>query len=285
MDDAIITDAEPEVVVSDPKGRNLVIRSILEQTRGPQTEPPEEESEPVIVPEEPPAVPGEEELITLNVLGKDVPTPVSKVMDAGVRALQKESAADERLREAARKEQEIKQREEDLKRLEQELLQKKRVESDDVGREFAGAIFTDEEKVASTITGITRKIAELDNELAETRKKTQQDEERQKNSLIQHYHTRYQDIASDKVMNFALNEFRREVAAEDPTLTPVQVVDMAAERVYQKFGEKKIPPSEVKQNLRPPLRQASARVKPPDKPKQKTQAEILDEVRRGRSMK
>ena len=40
-DDAIVTDAQQEV--SDPKGRNLVIQSILDQTRGPQMEPIPEE--------------------------------------------------------------------------------------------------------------------------------------------------------------------------------------------------------------------------------------------------
>lgn len=270
---------------SDPKGRNLVIQGILAQTSGAvdQEEPVEdvETEEPV---EEPTPAAQEEEVMTLNVLGKEVQAPKSKVIDAGVRALQKESAADERLRLAAQKEQEIKNREDELARMEQDLLKRKTtVDTDEAGREFADSIFTDPEKVSSTITGITRKIAELDQKVAESDRKLQEDENTRKQVVFDHYLGKYADIAGDDDMHIAMNRRFQQIAAKRrPT---VEDIDTIAAEVYQKFGRSTASPSDVKKNLSPPLRQASARVKPPDKPKQKSYAEILDEVRQGRSMK
>lgn len=274
MEDSIVTD---ETVVSgDPLGRNAAMASILEQLRPQETVEQEEQPK-----DEPVAT----EEFTLNVLGQEVKAPKEKVIEAGIRALQKESAADERLRVASQKEQEIEQRLADLKRMEEELLTKK-VEPDAVGKEFASAIFDDEEKVASVITSITREITDLKKEVVNSKRQQQQTEQAKFESVVKHYNDTFADIASDKAMHTVFNMFRADVLKNEPD--PYKATEQAAKMVYQKFGmEKPEKPStrEIKEKLSPQPQKASARVKTPDPPQPKTLSQTLDEMRGKRSQK
>jgi hypothetical protein len=67
----------------------------------------EGEQEPDVEPDDEPTDEPEEEMVTLKVDGEEVKVPLSAVRDAGVRSLQKESAADKRLEEATRLKLEI----------------------------------------------------------------------------------------------------------------------------------------------------------------------------------
>jgi len=284
-EDSILTDEKQEEVESDPKGRNAVIQSILDRNFGPQ----EEIVEPDPIPDNTPDITPDPEEYTLKVLGQEVKATKDKVIDAGIRTLQKESAADERLRVASKKEQEIEQRLAELKQIEDNLFKRKDVEPDAIGREFAEAILTDDEKVASVITGITSKITELEKEVATTRKTRKAEQEATFKNIVKHYNETFNDIANDPAMHTVFNMFRKDVLKSESD--PFKATEEAAKMVYQKFGVTKEPPppeptiTDIKRGLNPQPRKASARVKTPDPPKTKTQAEILDDVRRGRSMR
>jgi hypothetical protein len=296
-DDSIVTDEQEGAVEetgSDPKGRNAVLQSILERNfAGPQEEEP-------TTPEL------EEEEITLKVLGNEEKATKAEVLEAGdgdievgKRVLQKERAANEKLklinereqelqRETARRQQEINARVEDLRRLEESLLTKQRVEPDQLGRKFAEAILTDDDTVAEVITSLNRDIQALKQDVTTVRNREEQKERETTNNIVKHFHTGYQDIATDEVMTFAFNKFRADVLQAEPD--PFKATEKAALMTYQKFGiigetAKPSTPADVKRKLAPQVQRASARVKTPDPPKTKTHSEELDEMRKSRSMK
>ena len=277
------------VIDQEPKmsQREQAMRSILAAGRA--DVPDTDEQDDTNVATDPPEP--EPEQITLKIDGTEVLAPKEKVIEAGVRALQKESAADKRLFEASAKEQALNAREQELRRMEQDLLKKRDQQPDQVGREFVDAVFSDPDTAAGTISTLARQVQHISDKVARVEQTEVAKQESVKQSLVQHYHTNYQDIASDEVMNFALNKFRAEVATEDPTLNPIQVVDRAAERVYQKFGRTTVADPEptdaekrkqAKEKMPAPVKQASARTTPPPEVKPKTPSQIIDEMRRGR---
>lgn len=243
-------------------------------------EPPEDDTTPATEPES----------VTLKIDGTEVLVPREKVHEAGIRALQKESAADKRLREASEKERSLLAREEELKRMEEALLKQRDQQADDSGREFVDAVFSDPDAAAGHISTLTRQVQGVVEKLDRVEKTEAQRLQDEQQRLVNHYHSKYGDIASDEVMNFALNQFRRQVAAEDPTLNPMQVVDKAAERVYQKFNVTPVAPELTdaekrklaKERMPAPARQASGRTPPKPEEKPKTPAQVIDEMRLGR---
>lgn len=259
--------------------REQAMQSIL-QASAPVPEPPEDDNTPAPEPES----------VTLKIDGTEVLVPREKVHEAGIRALQKESAADKRLREASEKERSLQAREEELKRMEEALLKKRDQQADDSGREFVDAVFSDPDAAAGHISTLTRQVQGVVEKLDKVEKTEAQRLQDEQQRLVNHYHLKYGDIASDEVMNFALNQFRRQVAAEDPTLNPIQVVDTAAERVYRKFNVTPAAPEltdaekrkQAKERMPAPAKQASGRTPPKPEEKPKTPAQVIDEMRLGR---
>ena len=279
-----VIDQEPKLSQREQAMQSILAASRADVSAG--TDTGEQDDTTVAATPEP-----EPEIITLKIDGTEIPTPKEKVIEAGVRALQKESAAEKRLWEASAREKALNTREEELRQMEQDLLKKRDQQPDQVGREFVDAVFSDPDTAASTITTLARQVQHISDKVARVEKTEVEKQESVKQSLVQHYHTNYQDIASDEVMNFALNKFRSEVAAENPNLTPIQVVDQAAERVYQKFGRTVAPGHEptdaekrkqAKEKMPAPVKQASARTPAPPEVKPKTLSEKIDEMRKGR---
>ena len=238
------------------------------------------------------------DVVTLKVDGQEMQVPKAKVLEAGTRALQKESAADKRLREVSAKEAELERRANDLARMEADLLTKRNqqtdIEPDATGREFADALFTDDEKVAKTITAITKKLNEVSTKVAQVEQIETQKAQSDFQAAVKHYHDTYGDIASDPDLHLVMNNTLRRVAAENPDKSRREVVDLAAQHVYGKFGlrkdatqAKEQPPpqnsrKQAKEKMPAPLRTASARVEPPPAPTPKTPAQVLDQMRQNR---
>ena len=259
--------------------REQAMQSIL-AARTPEAEP-QQDDVPVV---DEPVVNDDE--VTLVVDGTEMKAPREKVFEAGVRALQKESAADRRLLEASTKEKELKRREEELARMEQDLLSKREQEPDDVGREFADAIFTDPETVAKTVSTIARQVQNVSEKVARSEQIEVDRRQAEMDSVVKHYHGRYMDIASDPDMHHTMNRLMKDVAAEKPELSKTQVIDETAKRVYHKYGKTTEPApdarKQAKENMPNPVKRASARVAPAPTEKPKTPSEIIDDMRKGR---
>lgn len=261
--------------------REQAMQSIL-AARTPEAEPQQDDI-PVVVEE--PVVENDDE-VTLVVDGTEMKAPREKVFEAGVRALQKESAADRRLLEASTKEKELKRREEELASMEQDLLSKREQEPDDVGREFADAIFTDPETVAKTVSTIARQVQNVSEKVARSEQVEVSRRQAEMDSVVKHYHGSYLDIASDPDMHHTMNRLMKDVAAEKPELSMTKVIDETAKRVYEKYGKTTEPApdarKQAKENMPNPVKRASARVAPAPTEKPKTPSEIIDDMRKGR---
>jgi hypothetical protein len=282
------------VAKTSPTQREQAMQRILENRKAEQAgdvedeEPPQKAVPPVVNPD----------VFRLKVDGHEVEVPREKVIDSGIRALQKESTADKRLAEASARETQLNARAAELARMEAELLAKREqpvsMEPDETGRKFAEALFTDENEVAKTITNITRKLADVESKVERVHQAEEGKKQQAFGDAVHHYHTAHEAIATDPDMHLVFNNNLKRIAAENPGLSPTQVVDRAAEHIYTKFGvqragEKQIDPEprgnerqRAKQNMPAPIKRASARVPTPAPPKQKTPADVLDEMRKTR---
>ena len=91
--------AAPKSPVATPLDTRTEVDDIVARRRALR----DQEDEPVDEPaDEPVDEPADEEFVTVKVDGVEQQVPLSKVQEAGIRTLQKESAADKRLEEAAR---------------------------------------------------------------------------------------------------------------------------------------------------------------------------------------
>jgi hypothetical protein len=299
MKEAIVTDVSDEIEevveeVISPRDQAMadIVKNTIED-RNLEIGVVEPEVEPEKEPEEdPPEVdPPEEETVTLQVNGEEVVVPRSQVEEAGVRTLQKETSADARLEKAASVEAELARREKELEAMEADLLTRDQpeIEPNDIGKEFADALYEDEGKVAGVITQITQSIAELKAANVSAAKKVEDDKATENARLVKHYHDSYEDIANDADMHSALNRRLSGIAEKDPSLTPSQVVDSAAKEVYEKFGitkvvEKKKTPSDIKQDMPKQPKKASGRKVPIPEKKPKTRSDILKQMQSGRGV-
>jgi len=232
-----------------------------------------------------------EETVSIKVNDEEMEVSQDELDDAGsVRTLQKEKAADERLREAAARESTLDQRERELKEMEEQLILKQDqqdVDADDYGKEFADALYEDEDKIAKTITSLHNSIKVLQdqNKTREAeRVKTKSDENAK---VVRHYHKNHNDIASDPDMHMSLTSRLDGVAADNPDFTQTQVIDEAARLVYEKYKvnvEVEDTPENIKDKM--PKRPKTASGRKPRKPekKPKTYSEVLDGMRKGRGI-
>lgn len=294
MSEAIVTDVSEEAdeVVMSPREAlvqeivedNLDVRAEIEGVGPEYTEEEPIQDEPI----------EEDDTITLQVMGKEVVVPRSEVEEAGVRTLQKETAADSKLELAASRERELNQRELDLKAMEDDLLRKQMpvdVEPNEVGKAFADALFEDETVVANTISNITKTQANMAKEVLALKAEREliareraDKEVAEKNGVIKHYHDSYSDISTDPDMHNSLNMRLATVAKENPELTPQEVVDEAASQVYERFGVNTNPHSEAKRNMIKQPKRAAGRKVAVKEPKPKTRSDTIDGMRKLRGV-
>ena len=250
----------------------------------------------------------DDEVELLRVDGKDVWVKKAQIFDTGKRSLQKEIAADKRLEEVAGREANVRAKETELARMEAELLGRSSrvpdVQPDDAGREFAQAVFTDEEKVAKTITGLFQGLAEVKAELRQTKAEKDTERARETSSVAEYYHKNFPSIAGDQGLHQWFNEKFISLVRENPSADKKTIVNQAAESALQRVrdvaqkalgitiptaGKRQptVPQGNTrmaaKERMPAPIRSASSRREPaPDEPPPKTTQEVIDQQRRGR---
>jgi len=225
----------------------------------------------------------EAELVELKVNGETVEVPRDEVIEAGIATLQKETAAEARLREAAEraeelriKEEQILEREAQLRELEESLTAG---EPTDLGKEFAQAIFDDEDKVAQVISDLDRRVkavSEAERRLTEQLEKTKVKEQQE---VIQYYHTKYEDIANDPDMHVVFNSRLARITAENPNIPATEAIDQAASAVKERFTVSR----ETKEKLARHPSPRNVRRPGPEPIKEETLTDVIEEMRQSRA--
>lgn len=150
-------------------------------------------------------------------------------------------------------------------------------------------MFEDDDKVAEIVSRITSKLDDVDRRVSTVQKDREREAATRQEKIVKHYHTAYRDIASDPTMHFDFNLRTREISAEEPNLSEIEVIDRAAKAVYARFSpqvqEEKTPTQSLKEKMSPRPKPASGRK--PEKPavKPKTRADTIGEMRSSRGMR
>jgi len=273
----------------------------------PENDPPENEP-----PIEEGGEPAEDEVVTIKVDGEEKTVPVSSVLDAGIRTLQKETAADRRLAEAAEIKKAALELQQAVMAAQQQVgktppedttsgpSQEDAKDVSEVTRKVTEAIYSGDEEVAvealnelvNTLRTSTREAPEqvasiVDQRLSEFEMARQQKE------AITDFQKEYPDIASDPRLYALADQETIAILQEHPDWTLRQITLEAGARVT-KFvadlrgdgGAQEPTPGvsvttekqERKRTATPPP-SASARIPTAPEPKPKTKADIVAEMR------
>lgn len=255
----------PETEEAPPEGEDK------EEEEKSEPEPPKAEEEA----EKP------EELVTLRVDGKEVQVPKSKIVDAGVRTLQKEAAADKRLEEATR-----------LLKAAQEFSQKQQpmqqpLSDQDVAHVIAQALRTGDEAQASAAiqalmqSGRSQPIPDVRQVVAQEFEAT---------AALDMFKRDFADIVSDPtamLLASSLEDQRiaRVQAGAEPNRPLSEVYKEHGEsiRKWRGIGQKSMQEkAELKKALQPAPVAASVRAPAPKPDKPKTTEQIIEDMRKSR---
>lgn len=222
-----------------------------------------------------------EELVTLRVDGKEVQVPKSKIVDAGVRTLQKEAAADKRLEEATR-----------LLKAAQEFSQKQQpqqqpLSDQDVAHVIAQALRTGDDAQASAAiqalmqSGRSQPIPDVRQVVAQEFEAT---------AALDMFKRDFADIVSDPtamLLASSLEDQRiaRVQAGAEPNRPLSEVYKEHGEsiRKWRGIGQKSMQEkAELKKALQPAPVAASVRAPAPKPDKPKTTEQIIEDMRKSR---
>lgn len=255
----------PETEEAPPEGEDK------EEGEKAEPEPPKAEEE----------AEKQEELVTLRVDGKEVQVPKSKIVDAGVRTLQKEAAADKRLEEATR-----------LLKAAQEFSQKQQpmqqpLSDQDVAHVIAQALRTGDEAQASAAiqalmqSGRSQPIPDVRQVVAQEFEAT---------AALDMFKRDFADIVSDPtamLLASSLEDQRiaRVQAGAEPNRPLSEVYKEHGEsiRKWRGIGQKSMQEkAELKKALQPAPVAASVRAPAPKPDKPKTTEQIIEDMRKSR---
>ena len=197
--------------------------------------------------------------VTIKVDGEETEVPAEKVLDAGIRTLQKESAADKRLEEAGVKMSELDVREQNILLREQELKTQAGA-SDDISKlspagdvSTTGEMSDDEanELVDDLYSGNKEKAGNAVKKLAGRNIAIQGSEEQvysaeqlvtmteqriEAKSTLSSFYNRFPDIQNDKVLRDAVNTESLRIKAEHPDWDREKLLMESGKAVTEKYG-------------------------------------------------
>ena len=218
---------------------------------------------------------GQEEMVTIKVDGQERTVPLSQVIDYGKRAFQKETAGDERLRQAAQAQRQLEARAQDLARREAEiqaLAQKAEREYhgnkdpsaqekadapdfDALAREAASMVYEgDEEKLTEALKKLFEGRAQAaipgSNQMVDmasqqnppmTREDLEwfyqeREIEREKSKAIRWFQRNYPHLAGDEGLYKLADHETIKVYEENPTWEISEIVEEAARRIDERYG-------------------------------------------------
>jgi hypothetical protein len=326
-----MTDKTLHLPKKEQVARNSLVEDIARKAReeraaqrGETLEPEAETPEPEVEAAEPeveapePEVETEtpaEELITIKVDGKEQQVPISKVRDIGVRALQKELAADARLNEAAQRAKELEERENQIKQ--REMLARDlelRYKQDNAGppkgaqdfketaKKVLNAIYDDDQdKAADALTQLfagrqsaTPDVDTVVRQAAQAAREAARQEYEERKAREDHvkaveaFKQTFPDIVSDQRLFDQADRETLVVKKEHPDWALPQILEEAGKRVSEwkrHFGGSEVTQKATarKQSLDNPS-SASVRHSPPPAQEPKTASQTIAEMRKARGL-
>jgi len=256
-EDTILTDVdeqeeqktdEPEVILSP---RDEITKAIQEKKRASRQEE-ESASKPVAeeVTEEVVQDGAEEELaeekpemVTIKVGGVEKEVPKEEAVQQGIRTLQKESAAAERLRQAALRERELDQREEKLRKILDSQKPKKDLRDlKELKDKFSKALTDDEDAAAELFANSQRELGEVRqqmNELSKTVSKNnsyvKKKQRAEGGKLKRLFVEKYPHLAKRASVWNEVNDASGQLLVDEPDLSPEDNVLSAAKIVDDSY--------------------------------------------------
>lgn len=244
-------------------------------------------AEKVAEPEEKPS--SVDKFVTVKVDGVERQVPESMVIEAGIRSVQKESAADRRLEEAAQRRREAEQLYEQAQQFAQQVKQRPS-NTDDA--DLAARLNVDAATIQAIreIAGHQQAIPE-DTIRAEINQRVQSAlNEVQAKEALKKATKEYDDVFSNPhLVQIAIAEDAK-LVAEDPYMSYAERFTAVGERVREvvrelKGGKVEVATSASKAERKATitnLPSASVRQQAPEQPKAKTPADIIEEMRKRR---
>lgn len=264
----------------------------------------------------------EEDLVTIKVDGKEQRVPRDKIYEIGIRAMQKEVAADARLAEAANMRRQLdlerqafeQQRESQARALAAQMQQSERDNSTGdhpakgvdeylpLAKSALRALFDGEEDEAAqqmakawamgrnsvTPEDLQRMTAEA---MQQARLLVHQDLRKEKwneelGEAVEWFETEHKDIAADAQWRALADRETADLQKQHPDWLPKRIVKEAVKRVIEL--RKTLPETggkrrDVKQQIDNP-RAASGRVPPPREPAPRTRSQYIQDLRKARGL-
>jgi hypothetical protein len=299
-----------ENISEERTGRQAVIEAMVTKRRA--ENPPETDDEPA----EEPAPP--EDLVTIKVDGQEQRVPRDKVYEFGVRALQKEIAADARLADAANMKRQVEQqsyavqqREAEINALAAQLMQRDKetgihpalgdAERRKDAEKLLDAVYDGEKETAIdqlvrfsegrgnvTPEDVQRMMAEATRQARiEVHKEIQAEKwNTELTEAREWFETERADIATDPQWRALADRETADLLRQHPDWLPKKIVKAAVQRVEelrQSFKAQTPGKRELKQQIDVP-RTASGRLPAPKEPAPRTNSQYIQDLRRSRGL-
>lgn len=290
--------SERESVMDEIVRKRKEQREEPEEAREEEPEELEESTEQETTTEEP-----TEELVRIIVDGVEKDVPKSKVLEHGIRTMQKESTADARLRLAAQRRAELQDMERRIQLKQQQEPQKAPdVDVEAFGKEFNEALYDDDGKAGGMIAKVLedqqqiREIVTQSNQrvtLAEQRaanaeKVLRQQVVRERKELSDTFAEKFEKIDKDPSLRNMANDRTVELMSLHPEWSDKAIIMQAGEDVQAWLhGVSGVPTStdsriEKKRNMMKQPRSVGARSPSKPEAKRKTRADVFREMKAAR---
>ncbi|MCK5517191.1 MAG: hypothetical protein KAI39_09980 [Desulfobulbaceae bacterium] len=290
-------------------GRETVMDDIIKKQREQREQP--EETETLTETEEPESTEQEntteepgDDLVKIVVDGVEKEVPRSKVLEHGIRTMQKESTADARLRLAATRRAELNDMERrlQLKQQQKQVKPESSVDTEAFGKEFNDALYDDDGKAGGMIAKVLEDQQQLRNMVDQSNKRVTVAEQRaasaeqilqkqvvkERQALSSTFADKFESIDKDPALRNMANNRTVELMSLHPDWSDKEIIVQAGEDVQTWLdGVAGVPTSidsqkEKKRNMTKQPRSVGARS--PGKPevKRKTRADVFREIKSGR---
>lgn len=231
--------------------------------------------------------------------GEKALVKTSDVIDQGVRTMQKEASADQRLEAVVNREKTLSEREESLlareNKFKDDLLSDEEIDSQ--ANKFSDAIVEDEKvagemfkEVLESNRELRAATAELLHDGQQTRQEREEAALSAQSKMVKHYHENFEDIAKDGNLNDIFNKEANRVRSENPGMSYQEIFEEAGDVVRDRYmpeNKKQELPAQTlrqtKQNMVRRVKKAGGKVnlrKPV--PQRKTNADRIADIRAGR---
>lgn len=246
----------------------------------------------------------DDQMVEIIVDGQKQMVPVSQLVEAGTKTMQKESAADLKLQNAALREKQLNQREEQLNA----MLQKYSAVTDDFDADkwqadFRDALVDDEDKAAEMMGTMLKKMRTQNQQIASmatnfaqtTSNYINEQKTSEKTKMLNLFKSEFPDLAKDKMLIQKANEATALIKGKHPNMSKEDVVIAAGKAVrgyyhnllgvttVQGQDEQEQTPTDRKRSMPAPIKKSSARKPGKKKAAPLTKKQVIAGIKESRN--